>query len=324
MKKVDVAIVGVTGLVGQTFLKVLNEYEFPINNLYLYASKRSEGKMIEYKNKQFRVRELKEDNIEKVDFVFMSVGESLSKKYAPLFEKEGAIVIDNSNAWRMDENCALIVPEININDINNKSNIIANPNCSTIQSVIPLFAIAKKYDLEEIRYVTFQAVSGSGMKGIEDLTRGKEGKSNNFYPCNISQNCLPHIGDFLNNDYTKEEMKMVNETRKILNNQTLKISATCVRVPIERCHGVMIQVKLKDNFDIKEIINLLSKQEGIKIRDKYPLADDAFDNDFVYVGRIRKDLVDDKSLLFYCVADNIRRGAASNAVKIAENILKNN
>lgn len=324
MKMLDVAIVGVTGLVGQTFLKVLKENNFPINKLYLYASKNSEGKIIEYNNVQYSIKELKEDNIERCDIVFMSVGEELSKRFAPLFEQKGAIVIDNSNAWRMNKDCALIVPEININSLDNKRKIIANPNCSTIQCVIPLFAISKKYQIEEIRYITYQAVSGSGMKGIEDLKRARNNQSMNFYHFDIGKNCIPQIGDFIDEDYTKEEIKMINETRKILNMPHLKISSTCVRVPIERCHLVLVQVKLSDYYSMEEIYSLLSTQEGIIIKDKFPVSVDALGQDKVYVGRLRKDLIDDKSLYFMCVADNIRKGAASNAVQIAIKLLENN
>ena len=323
MKKYDVAIVGVTGLVGQTFLKVLQEYNFPINKLVLYASKKSAGKMIEYDGNFYNVRELNVDNIEKVDFVFMSAGEKVSLKYAPLFEEQGAIVIDNSSAWRMNEDCALIVPEVNMDSLIGKRNIIANPNCSTIQCMLPLYALSKKYEIIEVRYVTYQAVSGSGIKGINDLNNGINNKTMNFYPCDISRNCLPQIGELLENGYTKEEMKMVNETKKILNNNNIKISATCIRVPIEKCHSILVMLKFSKSFNVNDIYKLLSSQDEIIIRD-IPLADDAKDSDKIIVGRIRKDLIDDKSLYFYCVADNIRKGAASNAVQIAKKILKFN
>lgn len=329
MEKIDVAIVGATGLVGQTFLKVLEEYDFPINKLFLYASKKSEGKIIEYKNKQYSVIELDEKTIVSVDIVFMSVGESLSKRYAPLFEKKGAIVIDNSSAWRTNNDCALVVPEINMDSIIGKRNIIANPNCSTIQCVLPLSVLAKRYGIVNVRYITYQAVSGSGVKGIEDLHRGNNNQSMNFYQYDITKTCIPHIGDFLDNGYSKEEMKMVNETRKILNLPKLKVSSTCIRVPIERGHGVVVYAKLKHRFSIKEIKDLLSKQEGIKVVDdlannKYPVTTLVRDHDEVIVGRIRRDLIDPNCVIFYCVADNIRKGAASNAVQIAKNLLLKN
>ena len=322
MKKYDVAIVGVTGLVGQTFLKVLQEYNFPISKLVLYASKKSAGKMIEYDGNFYNVRELNVDNIEKVDFVFMSAGEKVSLKYAPLFEEQGAIVIDNSSAWRMNDDCALIVPEVNMDSLIGKRNIIANPNCSTIQCMLPLYALSKKYEIIEVRYVTYQAVSGSGIKGINDLKNGLNKKSMEFYPCNISENCLPQIGEISNNNYTKEEMKMVNETKKILNNKEIKISATCVRVPIEKCHSILVQVKINKDFNIEDIYRIFIGGEGIILND-IPLAENARNTDKVIVGRIRKDLIDNKSLYFYCVADNIRKGAASNAVQIALKILRN-
>jgi len=324
MEKYDVAIVGATGLVGQTFLKVLEEYDFPINKLYLYASKKSEGKIIEYKNKQYFVIELKEDKIISVDFVFMSVGENISKKYAPLFEQKGAIVIDNSSAWRNNNDCALIVPSINMDAFNNKRKIIANPNCSTIQSVIPLAILNKRFGINNVRYITYQAVSGSGMKGIEDLKRGINGKKMQFYPYDISKTCIPLIGDLLDNGYTKEEMKMVNETKKILNLPHLKVSSTCVRVPVEIGHGVLVYAKLKNKYSLKEVKELLNKQEGIKVIDNLPVSTLVLDNDNVIVGRIRRDLIDPTIIIFYCVANNIRKGAASNAVQIALKIINKN
>ncbi len=329
MEKVNVAIVGATGLVGQTFLNVLEEYDFPINKLFLYASKKSEGKIIGYRDRKYSVIELNEKTIVNVDIAFMSVGESLSKKYAPLFEEKGAIVIDNSNAWRNNEDCALIVPEINMESIVGKRNIIANPNCSTIQCVLPLSALAKKYGIISLRYITYQAVSGSGVKGIKDLYRGNNNQEMNFYPYDITKTCIPQIGDFLDNGYTKEEMKMVNETRKILNSPNLKISSTCIRVPIERGHGVVVYAKLKHKFSIKDIKKILANQKGVKVvddieKEKYPVTTLVRDKDEVIVGRIRRDLIDPNCLIFYCVADNIRKGAASNAVQIAQNLVTKN
>lgn len=322
MKKYNVAVVGATGLVGRTFLKVLAEYNFPISNLVLYASARSAGKVIEYCGKNYIVEELTEDSFDNIDIALFSAGGSVSKKFAPIAEKKGAIVIDNSSAWRMDENCALIVPEINIDDAYNKSKIIANPNCSTIQSVLPLKALQDKFGIKKVVFTTFQSVSGSGQKGINDLESCLNGEKNAFYPYDISQTCIPEIDEFLDDGYTKEEMKMVNETRKILHDDNILISATCIRVPIKACHGVMMQVELNKNFSLDEVRKALNEQSGVVLYDDfknhiYPNSIIAKNQDKVYVGRIRKDLTSDNGILLYCVADNIRKGAASNAVQIA-------
>ena len=322
MKKYNVAVVGATGLVGRTFLKVLAEYDFPINNLVLYASKRSAGSVINFKGKDYTIVELTHDAFDNIDIALFSAGGGVSLEYAPIAAAKGAIVIDNSSAWRMNEECALIVPEINIVDAYKKSAIIANPNCSTIQSVLPLKPLSDKFGLKRVVYTTYQAVSGSGQKGVEDLKRCKEGCKPEFYPYDISNTCIPEIDSFLDDGYTKEEMKMVNETRKILHLDNLPVSATCIRVPVESCHGVMIQVELEKEFTIEEVKEALKEQKGIILYDDpknhiYPNSIVAKDNDAVYVGRIRKDLSCKNGLLLYCVADNIRKGAAANAVQIA-------
>ncbi len=322
MKKYNVAVVGATGLVGRTFLKVLAEYDFPINNLVLYASKRSAGSVINFKGKDYTIVELTHDAFDNIDIALFSAGGGVSLEYAPIAALKGAIVIDNSSAWRMNEECALIVPEINISDAYEKSAIIANPNCSTIQSVLPLKPLSDKFGLKRVVYTTYQAVSGSGQKGVEDLRRCKEGCKPEFYPYDISNTCIPEIDSFLDDGYTKEEMKMVNETRKILHLDNLPVSATCIRVPVESCHGVMIQVELEKDFTIEEVKEALKEQKGIILYDDpknhiYPNSIVAKDNDTVYVGRIRKDLSCKNGLLLYCVADNIRKGAAANAVQIA-------
>ena len=322
MKKYNVAVVGATGLVGRTFLKVLEEYNFPINNLILYASARSKGKVVTYCGKEYVIEELTKDSFDGVEIALFSAGGSISQEYAPIAEAKGAVVIDNSSAWRMHEDCALVVPEINFDDIYTKRKIIANPNCSTIQSVLPLKPLSDKFGLKRVVYTTYQAVSGSGQKGVEDLKRCKEGSLPEFYPYDISNTCIPEIDSFLDDGYTKEEMKMVNETRKILHLDNLPVSATCIRVPVESCHGVMIQVELEKEFTIEEVKEALKEQKGIILYDDpknhiYPNSIVAKDNDAVYVGRIRKDLSCKNGLLLYCVADNIRKGAAANAVQIA-------
>lgn len=322
MNKYNVAVVGATGLVGRTFLKVLAEYKFPINNLVLYASSRSAGKVVEFCGEKHIVEELTEDAFDNIDIALFSAGGSVSKKYAPIAANKGAIVIDNSSAWRMDDNCALIVPEINIEDAYKKSKIIANPNCSTIQSVLPLKALQDKFGIKKVVFTTYQSVSGSGQKGINDLENCLQGQKNSFYPYDISNTCIPEIDEFLEDGYTKEEMKMVNETRKILHNDNILISATCIRVPIRACHGVVMQVELEKEFSLEEVRNALNEQDGVVLYDDvknhiYPNSIVAKDQDKVYVGRIRKDLASENGILLYCVADNIRKGAASNAVQIA-------
>ena len=227
----------------------------------------------------------------------------------------------------MHEDCALVVPEINLDDIYTKRKIIANPNCSTIQSVLPLKPLSDKYGLKRVVYTTYQAVAGSGQKGVDDLRRTKEGQKPEFYPYDISNTCIPEIDSFLDDGYTKEEMKMVNETRKILHLENLPVSATCIRVPVEVCHGVMIQVELEKEFDLEEVKQVLASQEGIVLYDDpknhiYPNSIVAKDKDQVFVGRIRKDISTKNGLLLYCVADNVRKGAASNAVQIALAMVK--
>ena len=326
MKKYNVAIVGATGVVGTTFLKVLEEYDFPINELHLFASEKSFGMEILFKGEKHFIKCLDQNSFNNIDFALFSAGANISLKWAPIAEAAGAIVIDNSKAFRMNDECSLIVPEININDYKSKRKIIANPNCSTIQSVLPLNAL-KKYGIERVIYTTYQAVSGSGSKGINDYENTKNGGEASFYPYNISRTCIPHIDSFLDNGYTKEEMKMIEETRKILHLPNLMVTATCVRVPILMSHAVSVIVELEQEFELDEIRKDFASQEGIILLDNpkeniYPTAIHSTGNDKVYVGRIRRDLSNPKALMFYCVADNIRKGAASNAVMIAKKIIE--
>ncbi|MCL1949964.1 MAG: aspartate-semialdehyde dehydrogenase [Turicibacter sp.] len=325
MKKYNVIIAGATGKVGQTFLKVIEEYNFPINELRLLASARSVGREFTVLGKTYQVEEMTESAFDGFDIAFFSAGGDMSKKFAPVASAKGVTVIDNSSAWRMDDKIGLVVPEINIED-SLKNKIIANPNCSTIQSVIPLNAL-KPFGIRQVNYTTYQAVSGSGQKGSTDLERTKNGEAAAFYPHNISDTVIPEIDAFTENGYTKEEMKMVNETRKILHLPELPVSATCVRVPIANGHGVMIQVQFDQDFELSEIKAAFKNQEGIVILDngpahEYPTATVANGTDAVYVGRIRKDLAIKNSLLFFCYADNIRKGAASNAVQIAVKMIE--
>ena len=321
-KKYNIAIVGATGLVGRTFIQILEEYQFPIGELRLLASKNSEGKKITAFEQEFVVQTLNEHSFKDMDLALFSAGGSVSLTYAPFAVKSGALVIDNSSAWRMVKDVPLIVPEVNPNDLKFEG-IIANPNCSTIQVVLPLKALDLAYGIDEVNYTTYQAVSGSGQKGKDDLILTLDGKDPEFYPYSISKTCIPQIDVFLENDYTKEEMKMVEETRKILHHDKLLVSATCIRVPVANSHGVNVVLKLQKEFEIKDIRNVLSQFPGIIVLDDpknsvYPVSTVANGNDFVYVGRIRRDLIDPQKIIFYCVSDNIRKGAASNAVSIAK------
>ena len=328
MKKYNVAVVGATGLVGQTFLKVLKERKFPIEKLYLYASARSAGKKVDFDGKEYTVIELKDENIkDDIDIALFSAGGSISKEYAPKFRDKGAIVVDNSSAWRMDKDIPLVVPEANPEALDGQNGIIANPNCSTIQVMPVLKVLADKYGLKRVVYSTYQAVAGSGQKGIDDLEANLKGESSKNYPYQIAFNLLPHIDVFLDNGYTKEEMKMVEETRKILGLPDLKITATCVRVPVRMGHAVSVNVELEKPFDLKDVFKAFDLKEGVIVKDDvsknvYPMPIDAADTDEVYVGRIRRDESVENGLNLWVVADNIRKGAATNTIQIAETLIK--
>ncbi len=330
MKKVNVAIVGATGMVGRTFLKVLEERDFPIENLYLLASKRSAGNTVDFKGKDYIIEELNENSFDKdIDIALFSAGGDLSKKYAPIAKEKGVIVVDNSSAWRMDKDIPLVVPEVNPEDVKKHNGIIANPNCSTIQAVVPLKVLHDKFKIKRIVYSTYQAVSGSGIKGISDLEEGLKGNENKLYPHPIAYNALPHIDTFLDNGYTKEEMKMIDETKKILNDYDLKITATTVRVPVLYSHSESVNVEFEKEFEVEEVFNTLKNAEGVVVVDdpqqnKYPLALDVAGKNEVFVGRIRRDFSVDNGINMWVVADNIRKGAATNTVQIAELLVKYN
>ena len=328
MKKYNVAIVGATGLVGQTFLKVLKERNFPVEKLYLYASARSAGKTVNFVGKDYTVIELKDENIkDDIDVALFSAGGSMSKEYAPKFKAKGAIVIDNSSAWRMEKDIPLVVPEANPEALDCHNGIIANPNCSTIQVMPVLKVLADKYGLKRVVYSTYQAVAGSGQKGIDDLEANLKGEPSKNYPHQIAFNLLPHIDSFLDNGYTKEEMKMVEETRKILGLPDLKVTATCVRVPVKMGHAVSVNVELEKSFDLKDVFKAFEEKEGVVVKDDvaknvYPMPIEAEDTDEVYVGRIRRDESVENGLNLWVVADNIRKGAATNTIQIAETLIK--
>ena len=322
------AVVGATGLVGNMFLKVLEEKSLNIDEYVLFASSKSKGKKVKFMNKEYEIQELTKSSFKntKFDYALFSAGGDISKKYSPIATKTGCIVIDNSSVFRMKEGVPLVVPEVNMPDAYINSGIIANPNCSTIQAVIPLNILNNNYKIKRVVYTTFQAVSGAGVKGIEDLKNTQNGLKESKFQYPIYNNCIPQIDVFLENDYTKEEMKMIEETRKILHIQNLSVTATCVRVPIENSHSESINVEFENEFDIDELRENLAKEEGIILIDdlkneKYPLATLANGKDDVFVGRIRRDFSVKSGINFWCVADNIRKGAATNAVQILENLL---
>lgn len=324
MKKVNLAVVGATGMVGRTFLKVLKERNFPINNLYLMASKRSAGTTLEYDGKEYVVEELTEHSFDKpIDIALFSAGGSTSEKFAPIAASHGVIVVDNSAHWRQDPKVPLVVPECNPEDISWNSGIIANPNCSTIQAVAVLKPLDDKYKIKRVVYSTYQAVSGAGVAGWKDLEDGLKGEAPKKFPHPIAGNCLPHIDVFMDNGYTKEEMKMIWETRKILHDPDLKVTATTVRVPVFNSHSESINVEFENPVDVEDVKKILSEAPGVVVvddpaHDSYPLALDAAGTDDVYVGRIRRDESVDNGINLWVVADNIRKGAATNAVQIAQ------
>ncbi|HBY21626.1 MAG: aspartate-semialdehyde dehydrogenase [Clostridiales bacterium GWE2_32_10] len=326
----NLAIVGATGLVGRTFLAVLLEREVKIDNLYLFASAKSKGMLVTFRGKDYIIDELTEDSfkLNKIDYALFSAGGDISKKFAPIAAENGCIVIDNSSTWRMDETVPLVVPEVNPEDVKWHKGIIANPNCSTIQAVITLSPLHSKYKIKRIIYSTYQAVSGAGNEGIRDLERGMNGFESQKFSHQIYNNCIPQIDVFLDNGYTKEEMKMINETKKILHDDDIKITSTAVRVPVFYSHSENINLEFYNNFETSDIKNLLKNSKGIVVVDdiknnQYPLAQKATGTDKVYVGRIRRDESVENGLNLWVVADNIRKGAATNAVQILELMLNN-
>lgn len=329
-RKPNIAVVGATGVVGSTFLKVLEERDFPFENIYLMASAKSAGKKITFKGKEYTVEELTEHSFDKpIDIALFSAGGGTSAKFAPIAAQHGTTVVDNSSQWRMDKDVPLVVPEVNPEDIAANKGIIANPNCSTIQAVVALKPLQDKYGIKRVVYSTYQAVAGSGLKGINDLKNGIEGNDEPLqaYAHQIAYNCLPHIDVFLENGYSKEEMKMVNETHKILHDDNIGVTATTVRVPVYYGHSESINIELEKPFELEDIFELFRNAPGIVLQDDpannvYPLATEAAGTDPVYVGRIRRDFSVENGINLWCVADNVRKGAATNAIQIAEKLLE--
>lgn len=322
------AIVGATGLVGRNVLKILEEKNLPIYEYALFSSYKSAGSIIHFMNKDYTVRELKEDSFinEHFDFAIFSAGGSTALKYAPIASKNGCIVIDNSSAFRMNPDVPLVVPEVNSEDIILNNGIIANPNCSTIQAMLPLKSLDEKFNITRIVYSTYQAVSGAGKAGIDDFENSIKGIKNKKFPYPIFNNCLPHIDVFEANGYTKEEEKMINETRKILHKPNLNVTATCVRVPVLNCHCESINLEFENKFDIKDIYSSLENFKNITVIDNtekelYPLPTNVSGKDNVFVGRIRRDFSIKNGINIWVVADNIRKGAATNAIQILEKLI---
>ncbi len=329
MKKYNIAVVGATGMVGGKFLEVLAEKNLPVNEYFLFASAKSAGKVIDFMGKPHTIIELNEENVKNcnADIALFSAGGDISKQYAPVFAKKGTLVIDNSSAWRRDENVPLVVPECNPEDIKKHRNIIANPNCSTIQAVVALKPLHQAFGVKRVIYSTYQAVSGAGVKGFNDLKGGICGEAPQKFPYPIFGNCIPHIDVFLDNGYTKEEDKMIFETKKILGDQNIKVTATCVRVPVYYGHSESINIEFEKPCTLAQVKEVLAKAEGVVIQDDgekllYPMPYTAENKNEVFIGRIRMDDTVPYGVNLWVVADNIRKGAATNAVQIAEKAIE--
>jgi aspartate-semialdehyde dehydrogenase len=324
-----VAVVGATGLVGGEMLKVLAERNFQITELIPVASEKSVGSIVKYKGKDYKVVGMETAISMKPAIAIFSAGGGTSTDWAPKFAEVGTTVIDNSSAWRMDPTKKLVVPEINASTLTRTDKIIANPNCSTIQMVVALNPLHKKYKIKRIVVSTYQSVTGTGKKAVDQLMNERKGiEGTKAYPYRIDLNVIPHIDVFLDNGYTKEEMKMVKETKKIMGDESIQVTATTVRIPVMGGHSESINVEFEKEFEMKDITEILSKAEGVILEDdvknlKYPMPMNAHNKDEVFVGRLRRDESQPKTLNMWVVADNLRKGAATNAVQIAEYLVKN-
>lgn len=323
-----IAVVGATGMVGNVMLKVLEERNFPADEVLVVASEKSVGKKVNFKDEELTVIGLADAVAEKPDIAIFSAGGGTSKEWAPKFAAVGTTVIDNSSAWRMDADKKLVVPEINASSLTKEDKIIANPNCSTIQMVLALSALQKNYGLKRLVISTYQSVTGTGVKAVEQMNNERAGiKAEMVYPYQIDRNCLPHGGDFEDNGYTSEEMKLVNETRKIFNDNDIAVTATVVRVPVIGGHSEALNVELRKPFDLSTIRKEIANTPGVILQDNpdvnmYPMPLYAQNKDEVFVGRIRKDDSVENGLNMWVVADNLRKGAATNAVQIAEYLVE--
>ena len=326
----NLAIVGATGMVGRTMLQVLHERGIAVENLYPVASKSSLGQKVAYGGKSYDVCLLEDALEQDIDFALFSAGGELSKEWAPKFAEKGVVVIDNSSAWRMDENCPLVVPQINQSSILDSHKIIANPNCSTIQMVMALAPLDREYRIKRLVISTYQSITGTGKAAVQQMEeeRATGSSENMVYAHPIDKNCIPHCDVFLENGYTKEEMKLTHETRKILGKPMMQITATAVRIPVVGGHSESINVAFENDFDIDRVRTLLRETEGVLVVDdiannSYPMPINAMNRDEVMVGRIRRDESQKNTLNMWVVADNLRKGAATNAVEILEQLIKN-
>ncbi|MEO0902543.1 MAG: aspartate-semialdehyde dehydrogenase [Bacteroidota bacterium] len=323
-----VAVVGATGMVGEVMLRVLAERDFPISELLLVASERSVGKKLEYRGTEYTIIGLEDAVTAQPDIAIFSAGGDTSLEWAPKFAEVGTTVIDNSSAWRMDPTKKLVVPEINASELTTEDKIIANPNCSTIQMVMALNPLHLKYQMKRVVVSTYQSVSGTGVKAVQQLeneTNGIEGEM--AYPYPINRNALPHCDVFMENGYTKEEMKLAREPQKILDDRTFSVTATAVRIPTAGGHSESVNVEFHNDFDLAEVRQLLSETPGIVVQDNpetnsYPMPIHAHDKDDVFVGRLRRDETQRNTLNMWIVSDNLRKGAATNAVQIAEYLVQ--
>lgn len=324
-----VAVVGATGMVGNVMLQLLEERQFPLTELIPVASERSVGKMIPFKGKEYPVVSLQTAVEMKADIALFSAGGSTSLEWAPKFAEAGTTVIDNSSAWRMDPDKKLIIPEINAHLLTSEDKIIANPNCSTIQMLVALAPLQNTYGIERLVISTYQSITGTGVAAVQQLENEYEGKKGEMaYPYPIHRNALPHCDVFQDNGYTKEEMKLVNETHKILGDDTIGITATAIRIPVVGGHSESVNVQLKGEGSVAEIQRLLSEADGVIVQDNpetntYPMPLYAHGKDEVFVGRIRQDFSQDNTFNLWIVADNLRKGAATNAIQIAEYLISN-
>lgn len=326
-----VAVVGVTGLVGTRMMEVLEERNFPVTEFLPVASERSVGRKVTFKGKEYTVISAEQAIEAKPDVAIFSAGGGPSRELAPKFAEVGCYVVDNSSCWRMDPTKKLVVPEINADVLTKEDYIIANPNCSTIQMLLPLAPLHKKYHIKRIVVSTYQSVTGAGNKAVEQMEAERNGAAWGEYPAKfpypIDQNIIPHIDDFLENGYTKEEMKMVNETHKILNDYTIGVSATTARVPVIGGHSESVNLEFEEDFELEDVRKIWSETPGVTVQDDtsknvYPMCRYALGHDDVFVGRLRRDFSVKSGLNFWCVSDNIRKGAATNAVQIAEVLLQ--
>jgi aspartate-semialdehyde dehydrogenase len=319
-----VAVVGATGMVGRMMMKVLEERRFPVDTLIAAASERSTGKELTFRGKPVKVVSVMEAVEEAPEMALFSAGAAVSREWAPVFAQVGTVVIDNSSAWRMEKDIPLVVPEINARVITKKDKIIANPNCSTIQMLMAIAPLHREYTIRRLVISTYQSVTGTGVRAVTQLENERQGISGEMvYPWPIDKNCLPHCDVFVDNGYTKEEMKLVNETRKILDDEEIRVTATAVRVPVTGGHSESVNIEFVREFELDRVRALLSETPGVILYDnpaelKYPMPIIVHDRDEVFVGRVRRDFSQEKTLNMWVVADNIRKGAATNAVQIAE------